>query len=376
MLKSPSETSLVLIGKSDAILKAKEEIASAAPSGAKVLITGETGVGKEVVARLIHAQSPRRFSPMVTMNCACVPDSLLESELFGHDRGSFTDAYRDKAGLLETAANGTIFLDEIGEMTTRMQAVLLRFLETGELQRVGTSRVQDRIDVRVIAATNRDLLMQTGSGGFREDLYYRLNVIRIYMPPLRERRGDIPALIDHFFTTAADSNRVPRPEASHAAIDALTSYGWPGNIRELKNCAERIVIRCFGRMVTPRDLPAEILNDGPARARDTASRPDAAAEYLDRLTRGESFWSTVYPAFMRRDLTREVLRQIVSDGLRQTAGNYRVLVSAFNMPPSDYKKFLSFLRTFDCHVPFRTFRAATGTERSDSASARNADAAV
>ncbi|MGH9408582.1 MAG: sigma 54-interacting transcriptional regulator, partial [Vicinamibacterales bacterium] len=184
---------MTLIGTSDAIRKAEEDIASAAPSSAKVLITGETGVGKEVVARLIHGRSARRLCPMVTVNCAGVPDTLLESELFGHDRGSFTGAYRDKPGLLEAAGNGTVFLDEVGEMSARMQAVLLRFLETGELQRVGTNRAQTRVDVRVIAATNRDLLAQVASGAFREDLYYRLNVIRIAMPPLRERREDVPA---------------------------------------------------------------------------------------------------------------------------------------------------------------------------------------
>ena len=367
----------MLIGSSDAILKAKEDIASAAPAAAKVLITGETGVGKEVVARLIHARSARRMCPMVTVNCAGVPDSLLESELFGHDRGSFTGAYRDKPGLLETAANGTVFLDEVGEMTTRMQAVLLRFLETGELQRVGTNRVQDRIDVRVIAATNRDLLAQVGSGGFREDLYYRLNVIRIYMPPLRERRDDIPALLDHFFTTYAAAHRMPRPETSEAAMEALTSYAWPGNIRELKNCAERIVIRCAGKVVTPRDLPSEILAGSPAPvSRDASARPDAALEYVERLTRGESFWSAVYPAFMRRDLTRETLRLIVSRGLRQTAGNYRLLVSAFNMPAGDYKRFLSFLRKYDCQVPFRAFRTPTTPGRSDAAVAPPANVAV
>ncbi|HEY3885198.1 MAG TPA: sigma-54 dependent transcriptional regulator [Vicinamibacterales bacterium] len=347
---------MTLIGTSDAIRKAEEDIASAAPSSAKVLITGETGVGKEVVARLIHGRSARRLCPMVTVNCAGVPDTLLESELFGHDRGSFTGAYRDKPGLLEAAANGTVFLDEVGEMSTRMQAVLLRFLETGELQRVGTNRAQTRVDVRVIAATNRDLLAQVASGAFREDLYYRLNVIRIAMPPLRERRGDVPALLDHFFAAFSEAHRTPRPEISDAATEALTSYHWPGNIRELKNCAERIVIRAAGKVVMPRDLPPEIRIGAPLPARDAAPQADLAAEYLERIARGESFWTVVYPPFMRRDLTRDTLREVVSRGLRQTAGNYRLLVSVFNMPPADYKRFLSFLRKYDCQVPFRSFR--------------------
>lgn len=160
-------------------------------------------------------------------------------------------------------------------------------------------------------------------------------------------------------------------------MEALTSYAWPGNIRELKNCAERIVIRCSGKLVTPRDLPSEILAGSPAPARrDAAARPDSAAEYVERLSRGESFWSAVYPAFMRRDLTRETLRQIVSRGLRQTAGNYRLLVSAFNMPPADYKRFLSFLRKYDCQVPFRAFRTPTSPARSDTVLAPPANVAV
>ena len=376
MLKPGTDAPVTLIGNSEAILKAKEDIASAAPAGAKVLITGETGVGKEVVARMIHDRSARRLCPMVTVNCAGVPDSLLESELFGHDRGSFTGAYRDKPGLLEAAANGTVFLDEVGEMTTRMQAVLLRFLETGELQRVGTNRMRDTVNVRVIAATNRDLLANVASGAFREDLYYRLNVIRIYMPPLRERREDIPALLDHFFAAFAAAHRMPRPELSESALETLVSYAWPGNIRELKNCAERIIIRSGGRLVTPRDLPSDVLAGAPLPAREAAAaQPDPSAEYLERIARGESFWSAVYPAFMRRDLTRDTLRQIVSRGLRQTAGNYRLLVSAFNMPAGDYKRFLSFLRKYDCQIPFRAFRTPS-LDRTDAVTASRESVAV
>src|SRR5436189_775821 len=187
-----------LIGGSLAIRTVLEDVGYAATTEAKVLITGESGVGKEIVAHLVHGRSRRSGAPFVTMNCAGVPESLLESELFGHMRGSFTGAYRDGAGLLELAHGGTIFMDEVGEMSPRMQALLLRFLEGGEVQRVGADRHVAPVNVRVIAATNRRLLERIAEGAFREDLYYRLNVFHIPIPPLRERREDIPPLLRHF----------------------------------------------------------------------------------------------------------------------------------------------------------------------------------
>src|SRR5512146_2256699 len=187
-----------LIGTSRTASELKEEIERIARSDAKVLVTGESGVGKELVARAIHARSPRRERPFVPVNCAGLPETLLESELFGHVKGSFTGAYRDKPGKLELAHEGTVFLDEIGEMTLRMQGLFLRFLETGEIQKVGTERALGTVNVRVIAATNRNLSDMIVQGQFREDLFYRLNVIHLHVPPLRERREDIPLLIDFF----------------------------------------------------------------------------------------------------------------------------------------------------------------------------------
>src|SRR5918999_1052463 len=201
-----------LIGTSAASRYLEQEISDAARSDAKVLLTGESGVGKEVVARLIHQQSRRKHVKLVALNCAAVPDSLLESELFGHVRGSFTGAYRDKPGLLELANSGTIFLDEIGETSLRMQALMLRFLENGEIWRVGADRVQATSDVRVVAATNRDLADRIVQREFRADLYYRLNVLHIRIPPLRERRDDIPQFLDHFFRVYSDRHLTPVPE--------------------------------------------------------------------------------------------------------------------------------------------------------------------
>ena len=203
-------------------------------SDAKILITGESGVGKELVAMSVHAQSARAERPFITVNCAGLPETLLESELFGHVKGSFTGAYRDKPGMLEKADDGTIFLDEIGEMSLRMQGMLLRFLETGELQKVGADRVGRRVDVRVIAATNRALSEMVAQGLFREDLFYRINVINIHVPPLRERRDDIPLLVDHFFENMGRDNgnrpQVSRPRRtspSPSTRGRATSANWP-----------------------------------------------------------------------------------------------------------------------------------------------------
>jgi len=366
-----------LIGRSSAILALEQEIDSASRSDAKVLITGETGVGKEVVSRLIHHRSSRAAAGLVTLNCAGLPDSLLESELFGHVRGSFTGAYRDKPGLLEMAPNGTVFLDEVGEMSTRMQVVLLRFLESGEIQRVGADRSHARVNVRLITATNRDLQAQINSGAFREDLYFRLNVIRFAIPPLRERVEDVPLLVDHYVNTFSQTHKVPLTEITSEAMDALMAYRWPGNIRELKNVVERIVLKTAGRPVRSVDLPPEILRSpasvpggaGGAAAAGTAAASGDGTDQLGTSTaradelaavmikQGESFWSAVYPIFMSRDLTRTDLRRIIQIGLETTNGNYRLLVELFNMSTQDYKRFLSFLRKHDCHLPFQRFRA-------------------
>jgi transcriptional regulator with GAF, ATPase, and Fis domain len=362
-----------LIGKSPAIQALEAEIDSASKSDAKVLITGETGVGKDVVSRLIHHRSARAAAGLVTLNCAGLPDSLLESELFGHVRGSFTGAYRDKPGLLEMAPNGTVFLDEVGEMSTRMQVVLLRFLESGEIQRVGADRSHTRVNVRLITATNRDLQAQINAGAFREDLYFRLNVIRFSIPPLRERVEDVPLLVAYYVHSFSQSHKVPAADVTGEAMDALMSYRWPGNIRELKNVVERIVLKASGRPVKLTDLPPEILKTSPTAAVTVEVSAASTSDTLDgalgntaradelaaaMIKQGESFWSAVYPIFMSRDLTRTDLRRIVQIGLETTNGNYRLLVQLFNMAPQDYKRFLSFLRKHDCHLPFQRFRAA------------------
>jgi transcriptional regulator with PAS, ATPase and Fis domain len=345
-----------LIGRSPAIRELREELEYAARSDAKILITGESGVGKEVLARLIHRHSTRSRAQLVTINCAGLPDSLLESELFGHVRGSFTGAYRDKPGLLETANNGTIFMDEVGEMSLRMQALLLRFMESGEIQRVGAERAQARVDVRVVAATNRNLTDRIATKEFREDLYYRLNVIHLTMPPVRERREDVPELLEFFIAHYSQRHSLPVPHLSPEALTHLVGYNWPGNVRELKNFVERLVLRARSGVITTADLPLEIIPPPQEPVREPV-RGAAIDRMWERMVNGrESFWSVVYDPFMSRDMTRDDLRALVSRGLEQTRGSYRILVQMFNMAETDYKRFLNFLRKHDCQMPFQRFR--------------------
>jgi transcriptional regulator with PAS, ATPase and Fis domain len=359
-----------LIGCSRAIQEVLTEVDLAARCDAKVLILGESGVGKDVVARMIHHRSARAHLPLVAINCLGIPETLLESELFGHVRGSFTGAHRDSVGLLEAAHRGTVFLDEIGDMGARMQALLLRFLETGEIQRVGgTSRLQGRVDVRVIAASNREPLADVATGKFRGDLYYRLKVVDIVVPPLRARREDIHLLCAHFLASFSRQHGVALPEISPRAMKLLVEYDWPGNVRELRNVAERLVVRRCGATVDVADLLAIIPDSRPATpvaevqppaarlAHDVGDTATSIAMFERMVTHGESFWSAVYQPFMARDLTRSDLRDLIARGLKESAGNYRILVELFNMNPADYKRFLNFLKKQDCQVPFASFRA-------------------
>ena len=363
---------LTLVGESPAMTALRAEIATAARTNAKVLILGETGVGKEVVARLIHANGSRRSRPFVPVNCSGIPETLLESELFGHMRGSFTGAYRDKVGLVRQADGGTLFLDELGEMSLRMQAMLLRFAESGEIQPVGSDTPIGRMDVRLITATHRDLRAQVTAETFRLDLYYRLNVVEIRIPPLRERGADVNVLLRHFIRIASDAHKIPCPALTTTAEELLARYPWPGNVRQLKNITERLVVRNAGGAIKPDDLPSEIREVGAATVASPGftmaaaptypnGRPVAGSTALrealwNRLVGGESFWSVVCEPFKARDLTRDDVREIVHRGLQESLGSYRGLLRLFHLPESDYKRFLAFLATHDCRLPFHLYR--------------------
>lgn len=245
-----------LIGNSEPMQKVLSDIESVAQSSSSVVITGESGTGKELVAKAIHSNSRRKFFPLVTVHCGALTETLLESELFGHEKGAFTGAMFNRKGRFEMADNGTIFLDEIATISTRMQIDLLRVLETKKFTRVGGNK-EISSDFRVICATNKDLKTMVGQGSFREDLYYRLNVVNINVPPLRERAGDIPLLVDYFIGKyCASMNRQP-VSIEPAALKQLESYSFPGNVRELENMIERAIVIGNGRKITLRDLPLE-----------------------------------------------------------------------------------------------------------------------
>jgi transcriptional regulator with PAS, ATPase and Fis domain len=327
--------------------------ARVAPSDSKVFISGESGVGKDLIAQYIHVRSRRAARPFIAVNCAAFSETLLETELFGHARGSFTGAYRDRPGCLEQAHRGTIFLDEVGEMSLSMQADLLRFLENGEVQRVGETGPRRHVDVRVIAATNRNLNERVISGDFRKDLLYRIQVVQIHIPPLRERREDIRPLIDHAITRTRRHITI-LPEA----LKALERYSWPGNVRELQNLIEQLAWTAASDEITLRDLPEFVrtAQSGGVLPRRERRRQAADDLYAALVGQHYTFWEHIHGLFLRRDMTRHDLRQLLSRGLTTTRGNYRALVNLFGMPDSDYKRFMNFLAAHDCVVDFRPFR--------------------
>lgn len=341
------------------MVELQEEIDRVARSDAKVLITGESGVGKELVARSVHARGPRAGRAFAAVNCAGIPETLLESELFGHVKGSFTGAYRDKPGQFELADRGTMFLDEIGEMTLRMQGLLLRFLETGEIQKVGADRMGNPVDVRIVASTNRNLRAMVKEGTFREDLLYRINVIHLTVAPLRERREDIPVLVSYFLARFTERNGHIVHAISDEALAVLCAHDWPGNVRELQNVVERIVVTGRHSVATADDVPMEIRRpqpNGNGRPRRERRRTIADELYKQLIDDRQSFWTAVYPLYMQREISRGNMRDLVRKGLEEARGNYKIVARLFNMEQRDYKRFLNFLRKHDCQLPYKEYR--------------------
>lgn len=249
-----------IIGKSKGIRSVLSLVDKAAPTKSNVLITGESGTGKELVARAIHFASPRKNGPFISVNCMALSPGVLESELFGHEKGSFTGAVAMRRGRFELANTGTLFLDEIGELSHDMQVKLLRVLQERKFERVGGSE-EIEVDIRVVTATNKDLQQEVEKGTFREDLYYRLNVVQMVLPPLRERREDIPLLLAHFVDKISADNHLPRKTIHPEALDYLSGYEWPGNIRQLENVVERCMVMVSDEVITVNDLPPELKDD-------------------------------------------------------------------------------------------------------------------
>ena len=348
-----SEPAPTIIGNSPALTRVITLAARIAGGSAKVLITGESGVGKDVFARYIHAHSAGAGARYVALNCAAFSETLLESELFGHVKGSFTGAYRDKMGKLQQAHRGTIFLDEIGEMSLRMQVMLLRFLENGEIQPVGSDTPAFNSDVRVISATNRDLQEMVAKGEFREDLLYRIRVAHLHVPPLRERKEDVRALIDFVLEKTGRTHTI-----SEAAYEALAQYRWPGNVRELQNVVEQMAAICAGTEIGIDDLPASIAaREGSHLYPRRERRRRVSDDLFEGLVSGKRhFWDDVHALFTNRDITRADVREVVRRALAATRGNYRAVVELLGMSPSEYKKFLNFLAAHDCVVDYREYR--------------------
>jgi two-component system response regulator HydG len=256
---SKSSETKSIIFKSEVMRQLMKMVDRVAPSNATVLVLGESGTGKELIARAIHDRSTRVHRPFVAINCGALRETLLESELFGHEKGAFTGAYTRKIGLAEAANGGTLFLDEIGELTPGIQSKLLRFIQEGEIFRVG-GKDPIKVDIRLISATNRELDQEVMNNNFREDLYYRINTITVHSPPLRRRKEDIPLLVEYFLAKAGSKYINQGRQMSEEAMSALMKYDWPGNIRELQNLCERLQILAEGHLIMPGDLPEHILN--------------------------------------------------------------------------------------------------------------------
>jgi two-component system, NtrC family, nitrogen regulation response regulator NtrX len=328
------EAKYEIVGNSATLRKVLEAVQRAAPTNATVMLLGESGVGKELVARTIHRNSPRAGQRFIQVNCAAIPEELIESELFGHEKGSFTGATEKQIGKFEQADRGTIFLDEVGDMSAKTQAKVLRVLQEQEVERLGSARTI-KVDVRVIAATNKNLEDAIARAEFREDLYFRLNVIPILVPPLRDRREDIPALVQHFAKLTGEEHNLKPKRFDPRAMEVLQRYRWRGNIRELRNTVERVMIMAPGDLIHVEDLPAEIRGD--SLARPIASEPAAVAQPAAAAS-GPSTGPAQAPGTLR-EFKEAAERAFLVEKLRENNWNISKTAEALDTPRSNlYKK--------------------------------------
>jgi len=333
-LKLAMEAKYEIVGNSTSLRKVLEAVQRAAPTNATVMLLGESGVGKELVARTIHRNSPRAGQRFIQVNCAAIPEELIESELFGHEKGSFTGATEKQIGKFEQADRGTIFLDEVGDMSAKTQAKVLRVLQEQEVERLGSARTI-KVDVRVIAATNKNLEDAIARGEFREDLYFRLNVIPILVPPLRDRREDIPALVQHFAKLTSEEHNLKPKRFEPRAMEVLQRYRWRGNIRELRNTVERVMIMAPGDLIRVEDLPAEIRGDSAARPMAS----EAAAPVQSTAAAAAPSSSPTPAAGTLREFKEAAERAFLVEKLRENNWNISKTAEALDTPRSNlYKK--------------------------------------
>lgn len=333
-----------MIGNSELMQAVFKTIGQVAASDVTVLITGESGTGKERVAQSIHRHSLRSQGPFVAVNCAAIPESLIESELFGHEKGAFTGATAQRIGKFEGCHGGTIFLDEIGDMSLPTQTKVLRAIQEGEIQRVGGSKPL-RVDVRVVAATNKNLEKMVANGTFREDLYYRLNVVRLRLPPLRERKEDIPALVDFILQRLAKRSKSKRKAVSAEALRILVDYRWPGNVRELENVIQRCAAFATTDTILPRDLPAEIVTNSAAGGAPTASPGARGPDSLQPAGEGVNRLLDDCYAHLRKTAGNSILvtieKEMVQRALDETGGNLASAARILGMTRTTLRKRIS-----------------------------------
>jgi transcriptional regulator with PAS, ATPase and Fis domain len=343
-----------IIGASKAIREVYSHIKAAAGNAATVLIEGESGTGKELVAKAIHSAGPRAKAPFIAVDCGAIPEALIEAELFGAKKGSYTGASADRAGLFEAAHRGTIFLDEISNTTPALQAKLLRVIQEREIRRIGETRGRP-VDVRLIVASNQSLETLAAAGQFRKDLLYRLNVLHVRVPPLRNRREDIPMLAHAFLQKLNASNKTRRYFAS-GVIDNLLAQTFAGNVRELQNAVERAFFLTKGIMITT------IAIDAAAASADTQS--DEVQTWFKDISEGrKDFWSAIHKSYKRRDISREKVLAFVDFGLRSTRGSYKEMAGRFRLKEAEYRRFMDFLRRNECLLDFRPYRKAASIPR-------------
>lgn len=339
-----------IVGGSRVVREMCAHIETIAKNNATVLIQGETGTGKELVARAIHRLSPRAKAPFIAVDCGAIPEGLIESELFGSKRGSFTGAVADRAGVFEAAHGGTLFLDEISNMNLSMQARLLRVLQEREVRRVGETHSR-AVDVRLIAATNNNLRYQVEQGTFRQDLLFRLNVIEVNIAALRSRREDVPMLVAHFLKQLNSENNTSKVLGPHA-LDMLLAYNFPGNIRELRNVVERGFFMARGQTIT--SIPVE-RSSGEA-AEQSNDIDDVRKMFTDLAEGRRNFWTAIHDRYKQRDIPREKVVALVDLGLRKTSGSYKELASLFRIDDGEYRRLMDFLRRNNCLLDFRPYR--------------------